>query len=200
MGGICPECNIHYERLGRHWTGDCQPTISPIVEDVIDGLVMGDASILSRDSTPYLQINMKADSMPYLEHLDRGFGPLSAKVWCDDEAHLRTHAHPAFKQWAEWYKTGHKVFPDNLELSPLTAKHWYAGDGGLVSGHNQIQFYTRNERERLDWLAELFENKGFETRTENCKNTSARVILKDGKGALDWMGDPLPAFHHKWDL
>lgn len=171
-----------------------------MVKEVIDGLVMGDASILSRDSTPYLQINMKAGSMPYLEHLNRGFGPLSAKVWCDDEAHLRTHAHPAFDKWAEWYKTGHKVFPENLELSPLTAKHWYAGDGGLVSGHNQIQFYTRNERERLGWLAELFENKGFETRTENCKNTSARVILKDGKGALDWMGDPLPAFHHKWNL
>jgi hypothetical protein len=95
----------------------------------------------------------------------------------------------------EWYSSGEKRFPDDLELDPIAVKYWYAGDGRLAT-HNVNPFSriaTRNEADRSEWLIELLPVDA--TFSSNYIN----IPTDQTPEFLNWLGEAVPGYEYKWD-
>lgn len=47
-----------------------------------------------------------------------------------------------YKEFNRWYPKGKKVVPKDLRLTPVSALHWYVGDGS--SGKHELIFSTQS--------------------------------------------------------
>jgi len=72
---ICNQCNEEFNRLCGHWYASSQcdyPSFSRKENEIITGLLMGDACVDNSTKNPYLVVNMT--NKPFLMHLDSLFG------------------------------------------------------------------------------------------------------------------------------
>lgn len=97
----------------------------------------------------------------------------------------------------KWYPNGKKRFPDDLELTPLSAKIWYCGDGGINISKCTCGITSKNEKERGSYLEQLFQEKGFNVRYNN-KETIR--LGKESSSFLEWTGQAPKGFEYKWEL
>lgn len=104
----------------------------------------------------------------------------------------RTIRHPYFTKLDEWYSSGKKRFPEDLELTPLIAKVWYVCDG---SYNNRVCIYAKNESDRSNFLINLFDVA--DARWQSASNC-IRFTRSGSDEILEWMGEPLPGFEYKW--
>lgn len=227
MSNKCPECGESFKALGIHWRkGGCNhPPFTKEQDEIITGLVMGDGCINLTTKTPRLQINMT--SKEYLIHLDDIFGILSTGVTLHQTAKeranqnnesgfhpdadeknykdaywLQTRSHPGLSKFADWYESGKKVWPDDIELSPTVLKHWFVGDGSWhnTSGQNYIRIAMSNEKENVEKVSQYFTDCGlpqpnFQTNGEYC---AASFTVSESVELWEYMGEPLPGFEYKW--
>lgn len=137
-------------RLDRGWLvgnrrrGPSHFMITPQLQDYIDGLLLGDGSILLHGhGARYSQ----GFALPYYIWVDKirtgflAFGILG-------RIRLRTHNGYAPYNYkyefdslsysefiplrGRWYPQGIKVVPKDLSLSPIVVANWYMGDGSLL--------------------------------------------------------------------
>jgi len=224
MSEKCPQCGNTYKMITAHWTrsSNCaHPEISKEKKELIQGLLMGDASVEDRGSSGRMGISVtNKDFLLWidekLEHLsngvknyytseeqkervsDNGTLPIEQHHDFDTPYELKTKSHPYFKKLRSWYGSNGKRFPEDLELTPLKAKMWYCCDGSLICSKKQrphARFYTKNENDRLDVLVDYFHQKGLDGRKyEGSVGFTAEETIK----LLDWMGDPPPGMNYKW--
>lgn len=113
---------------------------------------------------------------------------------------IRTRRLPYFRRFKNWYTEDGKRFPDDLELTPVIAKYWYVCDGTVNWMRNysaKIQFTSRNESGREEFVTELFERAGFTIQ----KNRHMYYLSVDeSESMLEWMGSPPPGFEYKWEI
>lgn len=229
----CPECGNNYEAMGIHWNSSPthRPNISKYQKEVITGLLMGDGSINRSHKTPFLEVNMTSKN--YLKYLDDIFGILSTGVKYrisaknmakkdrergfnseakeenySDQYRLKTRSHPELQQFANWYSTGEKVWPADIELTPTVLKHWYCGDGYWFNKNNQksIRMAMSNEIGNENKINEIFTNVGLpqpstyssSERKDGSKTFSASFTVKSSNTLFEYMGKPLPDFEYKW--
>jgi len=229
----CPECGNNYEAMGIHWNSSPthRPNISKYQKEVITGLLMGDGSINRSHKTPFLEVNMTSKN--YLKYLDDIFGILSTGVKYrisaknmakkdrergfnseakeenySDQYRLKTRSHPELQQFANWYSTGEKVWPADIELTPTVLKHWYCGDGTWESRgtSNCISFAVANEIDNTDKIDKLFTNVGMPSpsnynkskRNDGTFKCNAVFTVNGSHDLWEYMGEPLPDFHYKW--
>lgn len=228
MTEVCPSCGGEYSGVSYHWRGspEHRPNFTDIQHQIITGILMGDGSINTTSSNPRL---VCASTTPkYLEYLEEAFGLLSNGVRLrknPEEAAqqdrdsgfnknadaqdysakyaFRTKCHPGLGEYAEWYSSGEKEFPDSIDLTPVVLKHWYCGDGTYdnKNSHNRIRIAMFNEREHKPRIEAMFSKSGLpepDLWNESHKDCSAVWSVKQSSDLFEYMGDPLPGFGYKW--
>lgn len=186
----CAECGRNYEALGQHWSmsAECRhPPLTQKQRELVTGLMLSDGNLYRGGKNPYLRVGMT--SPKYLEYLDREFGPLATGVRLkqtktesarqnrdsgfqpdalaenrQDVYSLRTRSLPDLHDF-DWYGSGEKVFPSDIDLTPTVLKHWYCGDG-CYNNHgtnDRITIAMNNEVEHTDKVDALFERADLPT-------------------------------------
>lgn len=92
------------------------------------------------------------------------------------------------------------MYPVSLSLSPTKVKFWYVSDGYLDVGRwgrPRIEIKTRNEKDRVEYLVDLFEEVGF---SPVFRRNELRFTCDDTERLVEWMGDYPPGFEYKWEL
>jgi hypothetical protein len=111
---------------------------------------------------------------------------------------IRTHRLPFLSEMREkWYPDEKKRFPEDLELTPTSAKFWYCGDGGVNIFDGTCSICCKNESERPRYLEHLFQDQGF-----NANYVAEQSILfgQDSERFLEWIGECPKGFEYKWEL
>lgn len=225
----CPQCDTPYRNLSNHWArSDCEyPEIDEDITEMCVGILMGDGSITGSGGKHY-RMTVGGISKPFIEHISQRLSWLSSgnirkntseeqyrdalesdfidvgeeSTVADYQEYyvLETRKHPFFTELRDWYSSGKKVFPDELDLTPTIAKYWYSCDGGVSSTKGDYIgncFYTSNEIDREDYLDSLFGEAGFHVSIDK-KSYRIRIDACCRDEFIDWMGEPVPGFDYKW--
>ena len=222
----CPECGNEYQQIGTHWryNSDHRVQFTQKQQEIIAGLLMGDGSLYRGNKNPYIQCDMISKN--YLEFLhdefgilsngvkfhisaednaqrsrDSGFSPDAKAENYSDQYRWTTISHPQLHNW-NWYGTGKKVWPADIELTPTVLKHWYCGDGHFnnAGSNKHIQIAMSNESENTEKVTEMFKRAGFSTSNYNIIGNVCDLTftVDESQRIFDYMGDPLPGFEYKW--
>jgi hypothetical protein len=227
----CPNCGGIYEHIGQHWSkGDVcrEPPLSEKQKDVITGCLMGDGCIDKNSKNPAFLISVT--KREYLEYLDtvldifstgvslrataeecaelnrkRGFRPNAKAENYSDQYKLSTRNLQQLNEFYDWYSSGKKVWPENVDLTPTVLKHWYVCDGSYSikeeSDRGSIVIAVNNEKDNQEKLNQYFlDSVGVEVDYwREYKDDCAMVFHADTSEQLfEYMGEPLPSFEYKW--
>lgn len=223
MTDICHNCGNEYSNLSMHWhqSSSCDfPELTPNQREIVTGVLMGDGTVSRPGANPLLSVVMVTeDYLNYLDNKlgkygkgvvkkmtaeqsakknrDRGFRPDAKAENYSSVYRLDSRTSPEFEEFIHWYDSGKKVFPEDIELTPTTLKHWYVCDGTYSThgGANRIEIAATNEIERFDNIVSSFNDIGFEAKT-----TGKAIYFSNSKSqdVFDYMGEPLPGFEYKW--
>jgi len=234
MGNICQQCGSEYERIGSHWSlsNSCShPSFTDHQKEIITGLLMGDGCVSRADKNPRIQVEMISPN--YLQYISNKFGVLgsdvrlkhtakeNAKITRDkgfspnakaenysDLYEWKSMNHPEIKEFANWYSSGKKVWPADIQLTPTVLKHWYCGDGSWNNkgSNNCIRIAMANEVDNTDKVDKMFTKVGlpspsnYTTRIHKNGNMmcAAQFTMGQSKKLWKYMGEPLPDFEYKW--
>jgi len=222
----CPVCGKRFEKFGFHWLKTCNyPKMSNFQIDLATGLLLGDGNVGRNRFN--MTVNMYSKSKAYLLFLERlfypvvgkgvrfsktakesakharktGFSPQAKEKNYSDIYRFKTLKTPLFKiMYKHWYETGQRTFPNTIKLNPVVIKHWFAGDGNLIvkereKPHAAIVF--ENEKQNLEKMKNMFENVGFSPTIT--PRGGAWFSVEETQELLNYMGEPPPGFHYKWD-
>lgn len=184
------------------------------------GCVMGDGNINTAQKNPKLYVDNT--NIPFLEWIDTELKEISLGVDCyqtgkeaerkakelgkyevnsgqrSDMYRLRTIAHPQIQEFEEWHSSGEKIFPEDIELTPLLAKIWYCCDGGISWGNSPyVGISIHNELERKENIINSFENIGFSPKVSG---PNLHFTKEESREFLEWLGQPLPGMEYKWEF
>lgn len=131
------------------------------------------------------------------EARDSGFRPNAEE---DNYSHIyeiHTHRLPFLSEMRnKWYPNGEKRFPEDLELTPISAKLWYCGDGGVNITKGTSNISCKNEQDRPKYLESLFQRQGL-----NANYRSKQIaFVQDSENFLKWIGESPKGFEYKWEL
>jgi hypothetical protein len=234
MGKVCHQCGKEYEKIGNHWVQSSSCNHKKLTEkehQIITGTLMGDGTIYRESKNPYLQVVMISPN--YLNCVANKFGILGGEVTLKETAaksaqkakesgfdlnakeenysdtyEWRSVCHPELHEFANWYASGEKVWPEDIQLTPTVLKHWYCGDGywGNTSGKNRISIGMSNEVDKTEKVDKMFERANIPspntyniTNTKNgSKSCDALFTVSQSKELWEYMGEPLPDFEYKW--
>lgn len=220
----CFSCDYEGTRrgLGSHY--GCKPDHRPKLSDkqhqIITGLLMGDGHINRSSTTPRLRAEMvNEDYLHYLDdefphiscgvnlsrtakqqskkHIETGFNQNASQESYSDCYWWETMCHDGLQTYADWYKSGEKVFPEDLELTPMVLKHWYVCDGSF---NGYIQIYLDNEKSNKKKIESYFSNIIYDNiRWDEQKgHTAINFTKEDSNKIFEYIGGPLPGFRYKW--
>jgi len=235
QSSTCRQCGREFQRIGTHWRkSDCEyPEFTEKQNEIITGLLLGDGCVLRSNPTsnPRVACNMVAEE--YLEYLDEqfpvmgtgvvktktseqaakekvdsGFRPDASKEDYQDVYRWYSRNTPRLESYLDWYSTGKKVFPDDIDLTPTVLKHWFVGDG-FFDIYNykvgRVAISTSNEIQNKRKIESYFDNigftqyywKGFE-RKDGSEGGSIVFSTEITEQLFEYMGEPLPSFEYKW--
>jgi len=212
-----------------HWNPSHRPELTRQQKEIINGLIMGDGSINYSNKNPYIKIEMiSPDYLKYIDDIfgclgtgvklqttakqnakkskDSGLSPNAKAEDYSDVYRWRSRTHPYLQKWAKWYKTGKKVWPEDIELTPTVLKHWYCGDGHWNNNYNRITISMANEVDNTEKIDKIFKNVAvpppsnyviYETK-DGGSVCNAQWTVGQSKELFSYMGDPLPNFEYKW--
>lgn len=223
---ICHECGGEYEKIGTHWSlGACEyPSFTDRQREIITGFVMSDASINRNGKNPHIQSNMiTKEFLEWIdeemgifgkgvlfcrsaeecakENRDRGFRPNADAKNYHDQYRWNSMRHPELHEFAAWYDSGKKVWPESVKFTPLSLKVFFCGDGYFRNDKHfkHISFGILNERDNKEKIEKLFECVGLSgTWDESESSCGYRLNNEQSQKAFEIMGDPLPGFEYKW--
>lgn len=235
MTDLCNQCGNEYKRIATHWSGpkSCNhPSLSQEQLEIITGLLMGDGWVETRKNrNPVLKSEMI--SKKYLQYVDRklgvfgngvkldrtaeesardcrnrNFSPGAKKENYSDIYFWSSMNHPELQDFADWYSTGEKVWPEDIELTQTTLKHWYCGDGCWNNGSesNSITISMSNEADNIEKVNKIFEesnlsppsNYNIHTLKDGSVKCAAQFTRSQSEKLWEYMGEPLPDFEYKW--
>lgn len=104
----------------------------------------------------------------------------------------------------KWYPNGKKIVPRDMELTPLTCRQWYIGDGSLKgkTRHSQpfITLATNNFTiEDVEWLKNQLKKLNFKTTRRPSDNSIGISSVYSTKDFLNYIGlCPVKCYQYKW--
>lgn len=210
MGTECPNGCGEYVNLGKHWSGNSScnyPELSDFQIDVIEGLIMGDASINHQSSDWNARLDLSVVSEDFAKKAQKDLDWLSNNLSIrekdgkskNNQYRLLTYCHPEISNiYNTWYPGGKKSFPDNLQLNRTNLTYWYLGDGSLSfndSGSAYARIRCNNEIHRPDYLTNLFKEIGIKA---YASSDEIRISTSDTKKFLD-MVQSVDDLSYKWE-
>jgi len=138
-----------------------------------------------------------------LNHQESGFNKSANAENYSDVYSWSTRRHPELNKFAEWYSTGEKIWPEDIELTTTTLKHWYCCDGHYYNKnyHNYISIAALNECKNKDKIDKLFETSGLpkpNNYSEGPRSFDLEFTVEQSKELFDYMGKPIDGFDYKW--
>lgn len=105
--------------------------------------------------------------------------------------------------YKRWYPDGKKIVPKDIELTPLTCRQWYIGDGGLQNlerARSRVQLATCGFGiSDIEWLIKKLIDLGFKA-TRQASNNIISISLSSSKAFLDYIGKcPVSCYQYKWN-
>lgn len=228
MSDICPVCGESNGRLAYHWSSNrCNyPEMSENQKEVVTGVLMSDGNINRREGRKP-RFRVTSTNKKYLQHLDNIFGAFSTgpptcyrtaeeassrekidrfkNSTYQDQYTWTSRSIPIFERWSSWYKTGSKVWPEDINLTSTVLKHFYVGDGSLHKENRTITIYLSNEINNKDKVNSYFTQKGlpkpiWETPTRSDGSISGRIRWNkdNSEKILEYMGEPIQGHEYKW--
>lgn len=221
----CLDCNCHYGSISKHWAqSSCsQNVVSDKQKEILKGHLMGDATLVNRDySSPHMKWVMNNES--YMEWIDVQLGWLSnghslkltseeASAKLDQGIFSAGSSHDAkalFKgttcghEWLNnlnWYKSGEKIFPEDLKLTRTAVKVWYCDDGGLKwsegASNALAHIHISSQPQALEHLKTEFKRHGIGC-TIRSNNDGLTFPVEETQKLLNWMGEPPKGMEYKW--
>lgn len=227
----CPSCGELYEEkrgLGQHWSGSsCDPPkLTRRQKEILVGILMGDGYIgegkceEGGSGNHHMQIRMT--NREFLEWVDSEMGVLSSGVRLAASAEQQAHSgggdvesysplygltirtHPYLSVLAEWYSSGKKVMPEDIEMTPMVLKMWYVCDGGLSGreGCRQPRIALNNEKGNkkkvLSWFEESECPVPYWYEEDSGDTTITWTTKEDRRKFFEYIGSPPPGFKYKW--
>jgi len=194
--------------------------------DVVTGVLMSDGHI-NRRKNRLPRLKVVTINREYLEYLDDIFDVFStSNISCyrtaqqskdstslkrfegsnySDQYTWTSRSLPELKEWAKWYSSGTKVWPDDIELTPTVLKHLHAGDGSLHKENRVVTIYLSNEKDNKDKVNSYFKNANlpepiWEEQKRRDGSISARIRWNksESEELLEYMGEPVKGHEYKW--
>jgi len=204
----CAKCGEGYSQLAKHYSmSNCQyPEPSQKEKDAVKGIVMSDGHIGNRNGTPRLDIQLTNPAA--LDSFAETIPSFHPKTWKTDKKtnagneiyRLTTISHPWLNEVAEWYSSGEKEYPAQIELTPEIAKWWYIGDGSMIwnnkAQHGYIQISCVNEKENIEKLCDILND--FSPTIYSSGECS--LDTENTKKFLDYIGEPVQGMEYKWEM
>jgi hypothetical protein len=225
----CHNCGVERERIAQHWSmsSTCEaPRLTTRQKEIINGLMLGDGSVVRETKNPRLKVNSRKKE--FLSFLDREMGVFSARkpemtytaqelAEADrdsgfheeakaenygDRYDWETICSKRFNQWRSWYHSGEKVWPDNLDLTPLTMSMWYASDASYDGDHGRgrVTIDTAKEKDNRGKILGYFEEIPVEKPAwDDYRDYSTMRFSAEGtQELLEYMNTPVPGYEYKW--
>jgi hypothetical protein len=214
MSTKCPTCGDYFLQIGQHWrfNNSHRPNISEYIDDILTGILMGDATAYRQreEDTPYIKIDVI--NKKYLEYLSDKLGVLCSSINSVGKTsknntiyRLNTVRHPHLNKYINWYSSGKKVFPDDLDMTPTILKHWYVCDGNLCKarGDGYVRISANNEINNSDKIINLFDDTPIPDPNTVKTDRGDFTIwwnCEDSHYFFDYIGDMIKGFEYKWRL
>jgi hypothetical protein len=200
-------------------------TISAYMQEVINGSMLGDASITEKKEQGNVYsaaFSLTTACEQYSDFLLKQL-PGMRQILINAAAYpgnIYYQVNKCNKQFLamreEWYPSqangkAYKEVPFGLELTPTTVLHWYLGDGHKDKGGYYIKLHTEGFKAKdVEMLALKLSNAvGIPVKAHQLNLTSEnpyvsyKVVYISGKANvakfLDYIGDcPFAQYRHKW--
>lgn len=104
--------------------------------------------------------------------------------------------------YEQWYPKKKKIIPKDIELTPLTLRQHYIGDGSLIHQNRNTRiilctcgFSILN----VNWLIQKLNNLGFKAMRQPSLNT-IHISTYSVKNFLNYIGKcPVKCYEYKWE-
>ena len=100
-----------------------------------------------------------------------------------------------------WYPEGAKIVPKDIQLTSLTCRQWYIGDGSCNSSRRDLRLHSQGfPIEDVEFLVDKLKNIGF--KCSRLKNSNDIYIWsKSINDFIDYIGEcPVDCYRYKWDV
>lgn len=181
----------------------------------INGELLGDGCLRSRHScsacfsyaskySEYIQyVSDKLESFG-IERVGKIRKYYHKKYNCPNYCYCSRDYKKLISIFQQWYPEGKKIVPKDIELTPLTCRQWYIGDGSLSKetrwyGRSAIKLATCGfSIPDVNWLIKKLNILGFKLKRQPFNN-SIRISVHSTKDFLDYIGKcPVKCYQYKW--
>jgi len=228
---IAEICGVKSPNTIRHWLKEYSIKIRSISEAIhlkcgnhcnlsqeaiewINGELLGDGCLASQSlCSAHFQYGSKY--LEYIKHISDTLTSYNInqlgniRKYCNKEWGNYSYSYsssnyaelyPIYKQW---YPEGKKIIPKDIELTPLTCRQWYIGDGSLDCQKKQkpcIKLATCGFTiSDVNWIIKELTKLGFKAMRQKYNNT-IRISTYSTKKFLDYIGNcPTKCYQYKFD-
>lgn len=181
----------------------------------INGELLGDGCLYSWP--PYsAQFTYSSKYLEYIEYVSstlKSYGTEQSgritkrynRRWSCYSYHYHSRRYAEFLTiYKEWYPKGKKIVPRDLELTPLTCRQWYIGDGCLDHrGHRGPRIFLFTNAfpiSDIERLVKQLINLGFKS-TRRPADNSIGISAYSTKRFLGFINKcPVECYQYKWRL
>lgn len=217
----CPKCEERFEKIGMHWryNNAHRPSLTKRQENMLEGLLLGDADIFNRKHNP--QIRLRMTNKKFMKWISSEFGALSTNVRlestskqisnrsngavgsidsenCKDIFAVTFRTTEVADKLSDWYSDGTKRIPLDYEIDKNSLKMWYVCDGYYDNNSDRVAIVSVNESDNLEELSRIVSVNGFSFTPER---NSIRIHSNDGvERFFNFIGEAPPGFDYKWGV
>ena len=196
---------IHTQSEANHLSQKNSCNLSRKAREWIDGELLGDGCLksYSKYSAQFKYSSKHEEYINYVSETLKSFGiKRTGKIY---KYHVFAYSSLFYGEllpiYKRWYPKGKKIVPKDIELTPLTCRQWYIGDGSLqiYKGISTIILYTCGFLcSDVRWLKQKLENLKFKCWYLK-SNNSIKLSAKITKDFLDYIGKcPVDCYQYKW--
>ena len=184
-------------------------TLNDTAFEIITGELLGDGSIFFTGSKANACFSHSTANIDYGEYLYNKLKINNVPLLKKEYLPSRNNNKPQFRTrtcsnsyWSnlhhQWYKGNKKIVPD-IKLTKEICLHWFLGDGYFEVGTCKISTcsFTYEENKKL---ANLLTEIGFKASFN--KRSGNYYIIRFSKNSfqsfLNWIGDPVKGYEHRW--
>lgn len=179
----------------------------------IEGELLGDAYVqINKWSGRFLYTSKYKEYVEYISKVLKKSGiEQSGKIirrinnqYKSTSYNYCSKAYPELKSLCnKWYSDGKKIVPKDIELTPLTCRQWFIGDGNLgqCNKNPYIRLATCGfSISDVEWLVTQLNQLGFKVTRQSSYNR-IYISTKSTPNFINYIGKcPVKCYQYKWAI